>query len=160
MKKIRINSPKYGTHWALVDDEDYEYLSQFTWCLKNHGSVKYAFTNLRINGKKAVRRMHKFLIEGKIIDHINHNGLDNRRSNLRVATGSQNSQNRRKALGCSSIYIGVCYDKQYKKWRASCRENFKNKFLGLFSSEIAAARAYDIAVLRIFGPLAKTNKLT
>ena len=93
--------------------------------------------------------MHREIIDlpdHLVVDHINHNGLDNRKANLRPATRMQNSYNRiyfRKSK--LSKYTGVSWHKQKKKWFAQIRYNGQRKFLGYFKDEIHAAKAYDEA---------------
>jgi hypothetical protein len=94
------------------------------------------------------------------VDHINGDGLDNRKSNLRIVTRSQNLQNSRKPRrikGCSSKYKGVCWDKLTKKWRAQITFNYHVKYIGLFENEVEAAEAYDKVALEMFGEYAKPN---
>jgi hypothetical protein len=92
-------------------------------------------------------------------DHINHDKLDNRRENLRIASPSQNNVNRRKQAGTSSRFIGVQWHKQSKKWRAVMQVNGKRKHLGYFpiEDEIEAARAYNVAALETWGGFAYPN---
>ena len=87
-------------------------------------------------------------IEEKEVDHINQIKTDNRLINLRWATSSENKRNKNKQKGCySSIYKGVCWHKKSKKWRASCKNNSKNKTIGRFDTEIEAAKAYNAYII-------------
>jgi len=105
--------------------------------------------------------MHNCIIpvpDGYIIDHINHNGLDNRKKNVRVATQAQNARNARyPKKNCSSRYRGVWFNRQAKKWRASIVVNRKRKQIGYFKDEIQAATAYDRAAMKYFGEYAILN---
>ena len=92
------------------------------------------------------------------VDHINHNGLDNRKANLRPATCAQNNYNRihlRKSQ--SSKYTGVSWQKQSKKWMVQIRYKGRRIFLGLFEDEIQAAKAYDKAAKIYHGEFASLN---
>lgn len=89
-----------------------------------------------------------------LVDHLNLDGLDNRKQNLRVVTASHNAQNRRRIKG-TSIYKGVFPDG--RKWRAAVTQNYRKHALGTFDTDIEAARAYDAKVLELFGPLAFLN---
>jgi len=82
-----------------------------------------------------------------LVDHINRNGLDNRKANLRPATRSQNSMNKPfiKTTPSSSKYRGVSWSKSQKKWNVQIGLNGKHKFIGYFHDEIQAAKAYDRA---------------
>ena len=104
--------------------------------------------------------MHRVILgleQGTLCDHRNHDGLDNRRQNLRPCNDSQNAGNKRKHLGASSQLKGVDWHKSSRKWRAQIRINGRSKHLGCFTSETAAAAAYDRAALIHFGEFALTN---
>ena len=91
------------------------------------------------------------------IDHKDHNGLNNQKSNLRECTRSQNITNALKRKKCSSKYKGVCYFKANKKWGAYATLNGKHTFLGLFKEEIDAAKKYDEVIVKYFGEFANLN---
>lgn len=105
--------------------------------------------------------MHRIMTGWPITDHIDHDGLNNRRSNLRAATRVQNAGNRLPSAGGSSIYKGVYWRKEGSKWSAAIgyTENGRRRtvHLGFFSSETAAAGAYDVAAIAKWGAYALTN---
>ena len=101
-------------------------------------------------------RMH-VLIAGPGCDHRNRNGLDNRRDNLRPATGSQQKQNRRRQRNNKSGYIGVYWNKVQQLWHAQIMHNQKSVWIGRYNSAIEAARARDAKAIEIFGPFAVLN---
>jgi hypothetical protein len=136
---IKLTKGKY----AIVSLEDFDQLNRNKWSVKISGSNSYAF---RMENGKAVY-MHNQVAQpppDKIVDHDDHNGLNNSRINLRLATLSQNNCNRRKKTGCSSRYKGVCRKKN-DKWRARITSSKKRILLGDFDNEIDAAKAYDQA---------------
>jgi hypothetical protein len=93
-----------------------------------------------------------------VIDHINHNGLDNRKANLRLATAADNARNARyPKANTSSRYRGVWYNKQTRKWRAQILVDGKRKQIGYFEREMDAARAYDVAAKKFHGHFAVLN---
>jgi len=127
---------------AIVDDEDYEYLSQFKWYAEKHRKTFYASRSV-YNPKRTVR-MHVEIMgyrEGYEVDHIDGDGLNNIKSNLRHVTTRQNQQNRRNIRKTSS-YPGVCYDKDSNRWRSTICVNNRNRFLGNYDTEREAFSAY------------------
>jgi hypothetical protein len=101
--------------------------------------------------------LHTFLTGWPLVDHANGNGLDNRRSNLRLATGTQNNANRRLASNSTSGFKGVNLYKRTGRWRAHIAIHRQQKHLGYFRTAEEAARAYDIAALALFGEFALIN---
>jgi len=150
MKKIPLTQGKF----ALVDDEDFEYLSQWKWCANKSHNTFYVITNIYKNGKWTIDMMHRLLLDGKQIDHKDGNGLNNQKKNLRACTHQQNQANRRPTKGTSK-YKGVCC--RNKKWQSYIRIDGKRIHLGYFDSEIDAAMSYDRAALQYFGDFARTN---
>lgn len=144
---------------AIVDDEDFPELSVFSWqSTLRSGKVYAQRKNLCAPG---VVLMHRHILglavnDGKKADHINRNGLDNRRSNLRVATPSQNGANAI-ARGGVSAWKGVTIDRRDGVWQAQIMVNHVHRNLGRFRDEDAAARAYDDAAREAFGPFARLN---
>lgn len=156
--RIPLTRGKY----AIVDVEDYERLSRYKWYACEGGRGFYAVrSGTPVKGKRRSVKMHREVLrmpDGLIIDHINHNGLDNRKSNLRAASPAQNSWNKRKQRGrYSSIYKGVHRDREKKKWVASIAKNNKAIKIGLFDDERDAARAYDAMAKKLFGEYAYLN---
>ncbi|HUW19242.1 MAG TPA: HNH endonuclease [Sedimentisphaerales bacterium] len=144
--------------FAVVDAEDYPTLSQFTWFAE--GTKKNCYAVRKENGKSI--KMHRQITNAPdhlVVDHIDHNGLNNRRSNLRLATFTQNCRNQRRLSHGSSKYKGVHWNKKAKKWAAAIRCDNKTRHLGYFHDEIQAARAYDRAARNYHGVFASLNFL-
>lgn len=136
---------------AIVDTEDYAHLSKFNWHLVGRGPKRYAARWLG-NGK--VSRMHREILNAPPdmqVDHINRNGLDNRRSNLRLATTQQNTWNQKLRRDNTSGYKGVVWDKQSRKWRAQIRTGNRQIGLGLFDRKEDAFKRYLDVALAIRG---------
>ena len=145
---------------AIVNDADCEWLSQWKWSTVKGRFTYYARRSIWKNGKRTYVRMHRVILNtppGKQTDHINGDGLDNRRGNLRVCTNSQNQMNSRKRLNCSSIYKGVYWDSCTRRWRALIRHNKRLKSLGRYDTQREAAMAYDEAAQRLFEGFALPN---
>jgi hypothetical protein len=161
MKKITLTQGKF----ALVDDENYEDLIQFKWCAIRVRNTFYAERSVRVNGKKRIERMHRRILglksgDGKRVDHINHDGLDNRNKNIRICTNRENQQNQTiKRSNNTSGYKGVHWHKQAKKWQAQIQVDSQYKYLGLFKSKVKAAQAYNDAAIKYFGEFANLNQI-
>ncbi len=148
---------------ALVDDGDFELVSAYRWnawqqrmpCGRLNGP--YAVTSIYVKGAgtRTVLRMHTLITGYSETDHINHDGLDNQRHNLRPATSSQNKANRRKYRVTTSAYKGVFWYRG--KWRALITIYGKSRRVGTFASELEAAYAYDEAARKLFGEFAYPN---
>jgi hypothetical protein len=139
---------------AVVDAADYDDLAQFKWHVAaNDTSGPYAVRSTKSQGKRAKERMHRRLLPAAlIVDHINGNGLDNRRSNLREATTAENMRNRSGlAIDNTSGYRGVHWRKDRQKWRAWICVDHRGRHLGLFGTAEEAAYAFDDAALKLFG---------
>lgn len=158
MKQIPLSQGKF----ALVDDEDYDYLMQWKWTYKKQKTNEYAARNEPIgNGKRKTVKMHREIMKfpNCDVDHKDSNGLNNQKYNLRIATRSQNLMNGRKRNNTSSIYKGVSYYYWIGKYCARIRINGKLKFLGNFDNEIDAALAYNIKAIELFGDFALLNEI-
>lgn len=145
-----------GDHVALVDEADADLVAPHVWrpMVSKTGKV-YAYT---IIGRKTVM-MHRLVLgtaAGFDTDHKDDQAtLDNRRSNLRPATRAQNvantpKQKRKDGRPFTSEFKGTCWDKRTRKWQASIRDKGRLRFLGRFTDEIEAARAYDRAAIEVF----------
>lgn len=143
---------------AIVDDDDFKMLSEFSWCSVKRKHTSYVFRTDKITGKQV--QMHRQLMNperGLFVDHINGNALDNRRSNLRVVNCSQNQMNKAKVKNRSSQFKGVSFHIGRKKWLAQIEMNGRPKHLGTFKCETAAAVAYNQAAKKKFGEYAALN---
>jgi hypothetical protein len=155
MKQIALNGKHGAGKFALVDDEDYEELMQYKWLVH---SVGYAIASN--NGKSIYMHRHILKPKGRlVVDHINGNKLDNTRKNIRVCTHQQNIMNYRSNKGLSN-YKGVDKVKLASdKWRARIRYNGQEFYLGLFDTELEAAKAYNTKAKELFGEFAHLNKI-
>jgi hypothetical protein len=145
-----------GRGEAVVDDADYERLVGYVWSRDRWG---YARRNEKRDGRWITILMHREILAvpaGHQTDHADGDTLNNRRSNLRVCTQSQNNANKRKCGG-SSRYKGVSWNARQRQWVATIMVNRRAIFLGLYADEEPAARAYDAAALQHFGEFARTN---
>lgn len=148
---------------ALVDDEDYQYLIQFNWHASRYGNIYYAKRIGWVNGKRTSIRMHREimgLIESKnLCDHIDGNGLNNQKVNLRIANYFQNNRNRRPQSNTTSRYKGV--SRHRLGWQCRITHANKNtKHIGYFKTEEEAAIAYNKEAQNLFGGFAWLNKVS
>jgi len=147
---------------AFIDSDDIEMVNLYNWNVMFSRRTQYALT-LDDFGHRLL--MHRQIIDaprGTQVDHVNGNGLDNRRCNLRFATAQQNAANAAKPRisGCTSIYKGVYLElsgQRKKRWRAGIRVDSKRIHLGSFATEAEAAVAYNKAATEHFGEYARLN---
>lgn len=161
MKKIKLTQGKY----ALVDNEDFEKLSQFKW---------HAVADRRISGgqfyacrsvtNKPKIKMHRVIMscpDGLEVDHKDHNGLNNQKKNLRIVDRLQNQRNQKPQVGGTSKYKGVHFNKRIKKKPWVARISVKNKpiSLGNYATPEEAALAYNAGSLKYHGEHGYQNKV-
>jgi len=155
MKEIQLNKfseKNKGKYVALVDDDMFEYLNQWNWYAYKSNSTLYV--EREDHGKTI--KMHRLLMntpDGMLVDHIDHNGLNNQKSNLRNCTHGQNMQNR-KPYG-KSKFKGVILCQN--RFRAQINLGKRTLYLGRFKSEIEAAKAYDAKAKEIRGEFTSLN---
>lgn len=157
MKKIPLTQSKF----ALVDDADHDWLSQWKWCYHGGG---YA---LRSRDGKLMHRLILDAHKGQQVDHANRNGLDNRRENLRFCDHSQNAANSRLATSNTSGYRGVIrhWPPEWRRkgyspsWTARIQVHKKVISLGYYKSPESAAMAYNEAARKYFGQFAYLNEV-
>lgn len=139
---------------ALVDDEDFEFLSQFNWYANTKG---YAMRDVRKNNVRKAIFMHHVLCpvpKGMFVDHENQNKQDYRRCNLRPATATQNRANTRKQKNNTTGFKRVHFNKQYLRYQANIACNGKQRHLGFFDTPEEASAAYEAAAKIAFGKFA------
>jgi len=151
MRKIKLSNGLI----TLVDDEDYEELSKYRW---HGGGGRNEYTcPVRWEKGKSVY-MHRQIMKcpkGMVVDHIDHNRLNNTKSNLRICTVSQNTQNKKD----NGKFQGVHWDNTHKKYRSRIRVNGERKHLGYFDDLNVAALHYNEAAKQYYGEQAKLNKV-
>jgi len=154
---IKLTRGKY----AKVDQDDFERLNRYKWNVLSSRGTHYARRTAFKNGKRFDVYMHRVVCHappGMVVDHINRDALDNRKTNLRPATKKQNTWNRDHGKKtATSTYKGVFWDKQRKKWQARLHHNGRSLYLGLFTDEIQAAKAYDREAKKYRGEYAFLN---
>jgi len=150
MKEIKLTKGQV----ALVDDEDFEWLNQWKWYASQ--SPCGIFYAVRTSKHLTMHRLIMNTPDNMEVDHIDHNGLNNQRSNLRNCTSRQNHMNRRKIKSGTSIYKGV-FANSTTRYVAYVRIEGKIKKIGSFKTEEDAARAYDEAAKKYYGEFANLN---
>lgn len=157
MKQIPLTQGKF----AIVDDGDYEWLNKYKWYAVKNRNTYYAVRKpSRKQGKRTRIYMHRQILDAPKelqVDHANHNGLDNRRQNIRTCTHKQQQHNRLPVKNSSSKYKGVQWYESGKKWKAKIGYNNQYICLGYFVNEVDAAKAYDEKARELFGEFAYTN---
>lgn len=164
--EITISSEKYGDHTVLIDDEDHELVSKYRWHLKPSKGKHSPRVRTSISGDQTTLMMHRLIMglskyDDLQVDHINGNGMDNRKCNLRTCTGSQNNANRKHlATGKTSKYRGVSLSKTDGKYTATIGYRGWTQGLGRFDTEEEAALAYNTAAIETYGEFASLNEIS
>ena len=151
MKLIKISSKKYSNLFAKVDDRDYGYLNSWKWgIMKSKGN----FYAKRYNGggkRLSMARAIMFPLRKLVVDHINHDTLDNQRHNLRICTNAQNIRNQKLRRDNRSGLTGIIWHKKAKKWMAYFVFNGNQVYLGIFKCPLLAKIAYDNTTKKHYG---------
>jgi hypothetical protein len=158
LKQITLTQGKI----TLVDDADFESLSIYKChALRGRWNKGTWYARANVGGKQIL--LHRLILgdppPGMEVDHIDGDGLNNQRSNLRFCTKSENMQNRKLQRNNTSGYRGVVFHKPTKKWQATISFQGKTRWLGLFVLPEEAAAAYDREASRLFGEFARLNGL-
>lgn len=153
MKRIPLSKGRFAT----VDDDDYEDLMKYRWYAMLVNRVWYATRGTLTSNGGNFLLMHNEITGVRGIDHIDGNGLNNQRSNLRQSTHKQNRGNSQRNINNTSGFKGVSWHKRDKVWRAYIRSNDIHIHLGNFDSSVRAACAYDDAAREIHGEFARLN---
>ena len=160
--EVPLYGKKAAGRVALVDHEDYGLVMQYRWHIfeiVRRGRVHGPYARAAIKSEDGRGRqvsMHALLTGWPLTDHIDGDGLNNHRSNLRAATNAQNVRNGR-PRGGRSQFKGVTWYRARRKWHAAIMLNGKHHHLGYFTDEAEAAHAYDAAAVRLHGEFARLN---
>jgi len=165
MKTIKLTQGKY----TLVDDEEFDKLNQYKWHAEKAPYTYYAVRSVGSHAARKRIRMSRFIMnapEKMYVDHINHDGLDNRKENLRICTHAENSRNKKSHIDGSSEYLGVSHRRYFKKngnyserWVTEIMFCNKRIYIGRYRNEIDAALSYNQKAVELFGEFANLNEL-
>lgn len=158
MKWILLTQDK----WATVDDEDFLDLTKHVWQYMGHKKNNYASRIFFVKGKRFYQLMHREILnllpgDKRQVDHIDGNGLNNQKENLRITTQSQNMMNSSLGKNNKTGYKGLYWRKDVKMWQATITSNKKRIFLGSFYYKREAIKARKEAEIKYFGEYARLN---
>lgn len=143
---------------AFVDEADELLIQRFHWNTFTTAGLTYARAHSHMDeGKQVYAMMHNIIMDDLWIDHIDGNGLNNTKANLRKATNAENQANSRKRTGTHSQYKGVTWNKRNNRWQGYINKAGVRYYLGCFLSEEEAAKAYDAKAFELFGTFARRN---
>lgn len=168
MREIQLHGKIAAGRVTRIDDGDFDLVNSHRWNCheearehnRTHGPyAKTKIVTLADDGtpKVAWIFMHVMIMGFVGVDHADHDGLNNQRSNLRAADTAQNNYNQRPRIGTASRYKGVTWHKKVRKWQATIKLGGRCVYLGVYTSEEDAARAYDVAALEAYGERAYLN---
>jgi hypothetical protein len=160
MNTVELTLP--SGHVALIDALDLPRVSEHRWWARKKPPWNI-YVSTRIGPRHDCHQvlLHRFILQvpaSQRVDHRNHNGLDNRRLNLRLATPTQNDANARRARNNTSGYRGVSWRKKSNKWTAQIQTDGRLRHLGYFTDPWEAAQAYNAEALEAWGEFALLNK--
>lgn len=159
MKRIELTKGMF----ALVDDSDFERVNQYKWYAWYCKATNSYYARRKTNQKDVVAYMHRFILEVRdslvLVDHYDHDTLNNQRENLRECTKQQNNCNRKIGSTNTSGYKGVSWNKRAKKWMVTLKFNKQNFYYGLHINIYDAVVAYNNAAIKHFGEFAFLNEL-
>lgn len=159
MKKVVVNSPKFGEHLILVDDDDYDKIKKYTWRINYHGVNVYAITTIyNPIGKNKDIKMHRLIMgfPNEHIDHRDNNGLNNQKYNLRLCTISQNTKNKGR-INSKSGFKGVTLHKREQTYQVAIKSNGKTYYSCGHKNPIDAAKKYNELAIIHHGDFANLN---
>lgn len=150
---------------VIIDEDDYKMVSSYKWYVKRckNPNLIYFSANLpTVNGKQPKLWLHRFIMkcytgDGRVVDHINRNTLDNRKCNLRVVTDYENSLNRQNRITNTSGYKGVSYNKKDSIYVARIQDKGKIRRIGISQDPVECAKMYDMMAIKLFGEYACIN---
>ena len=156
MKAFKLESKTHGIHEVLVDDEDWPLIQRHRWTLKKIGKTFYVTTTTRDR-----KYLHRLIMDcGSLkVDHVDRNGLNNQRNNLRICTAASNAWNAEYQNSVAG-YRGIWKNTNGVTWGARIRVNGKRIYLGCFETAELAAAAYDEAATKYHGEFAELNNVS
>lgn len=148
--------------WAVVDEADYELVKAHKWhaCKPKNKNIFYAKTTIKIKGEYKHIKLHRFILNatiGSMVDHIDGNGLNNQRSNLRFCNYSENQRNRSATKKSKTGFKGVFKSQSGQRFVSKLGINGKDIYLGTFDHKEQAAKAYDYMAKKLCGKFARLN---